>query len=781
MVYQKKRQIKKGYEMIQCSLESGNQLGISKPKENGKGCKIWNTTEHSDIHIIPKYERSTKLEKGMIDLNALNVLMVKPGSVLIHLMNFKGFELNLFDDSTNLTNQELKIKLSLNFNDFDFFLGEKKIVSCQDFIEATNSSNNPRSILQVSSIIYIYKIIIYLTETKNKLCPLAWKNFSADKINIYGENSFYSKRVLSFSNETFPNLNSRIVFLTINVPNVELDTSFLHPDVFSKLKMIVFEVKVNFHPDVFIKMDYLVKIFIRKNYLKSTMHSSGIEWIKNLNRDINLDTNNLSQVYYHRERLKSVCFECISPIHLFIDLFPEEDFCLYRDFPINQLVTIIHDCDNIYILEYTLDIEIPCTYLWITRSYKSLVKIMANKTSKISIDYLLNSSDFKSIEKCNFEQKLQLCNKSNFVPKYINTYYDIKIAVYITQIILNILSYMLPIFGIVTNLLVIITISSKKNKEEFKDIKQYEYLRMNSICNCLILLIHMISWLNECIYPFQVFCPIIRKTIFMQWFKIIVQETFMTALKFMNNFTYVGFAFNRISLIGKDHNKMVKFMSDLGIKKYIVFSLFISFGLSVIKVFEYDINPGFALFSYPISYDYNYARFKQPNSIFYIFSFISDLFNHVVFLLINLAIDIGLIVKLRQTLNEMLEKAKVYSTKAQQEAKNKENENVMNNARSMIIWNTSLNLILKLPSALYSFFYLYAHVLKPNINDHLVFFDFFFYVCIEADFCNMFIQLSDFLYFICISIQLFFYKHYDKKFAQSFKKVFVDMKAKTNS
>lgn len=51
--------------------------------------------------------------------------------------------------------------------------------------------------------------------------------------------------------------------------------------------------------------------------------------------------------------------------------------------------------------------------------------------------------------------------------------------------------------------------------------------------------------------------------------------------------------------------------------------------------------------------------------------------------------------KLRQTLNEMLEKAKKYGTKAQQDSKQKENENAMNNAVSMVIWNTSLNFVFK--------------------------------------------------------------------------------------
>ena len=254
----------------------------------------------------------------------------------------------------------------------------------------------------------------------------------------------------------------------------------------------------------------------------------------------------------------------------------------------------------------------------------------------------------------------------------------------------------------------------------------------------------------------------------------------MTSLRFMNNFTYIGFAFNRVSLIGKDHNKLVKFMSDMAVKKYIAFTVFISIGLSIVKVFEFDINPGMALDSYPISNNFKFSHSITPYIVFNILNFISDLMNHFIFLLVNLAVDVGMIVKLRQTLNEMLEKSKSYNTKTQQEAKKKDSENAMSNARSMIIWNTSLNLLLKSPSAFYSLIYFYRAFIRSNLLNHPIFLNFFRHVCVDSDFCNMIVLLSDFLYFVCISIQLFFYKHYDKKFSQSFRRIFANNKSNLN-
>ena len=189
----------------------------------------------------------------------------------------------------------------------------------------------------------------------------------------------------------------------------------------------------------------------------------------------------------------------------------------------------------------------------------------------------------------------------------------------------------------------------------------------------------------------------------MQYFKIIVEEVLMTALKFMNNFTYIGFAFNRISLIGKDHNKLVKFMSELGIKKYIGVTFFISIGLSVIKFFEYDINMIFPMFEYPISFEYANLLANNLNPTIYILNFISDLFNYFILLIVNFAIDIGMIIKLRETLKEKLEKSKEFNNQAQQEKKRVESETAMENTRSMLIWNISLNLLLKLPATFFIF------------------------------------------------------------------------------
>lgn len=60
-----------------------------------------NTTHFDSLVIRPKYEGSIKLEKGMIDLSDIIelIIMINYTDFKVFVQHFKGFEMNLFDDS----------------------------------------------------------------------------------------------------------------------------------------------------------------------------------------------------------------------------------------------------------------------------------------------------------------------------------------------------------------------------------------------------------------------------------------------------------------------------------------------------------------------------------------------------------------------------------------------------------------------------------------------------------------------------------------------------------
>ena len=760
---------------LKCLLTSESRLRFNKSAINPsqKECQTLKTDGHLQIYIRPKRQGSIRLKRETIDLKDLFSYFNASKSVLVAFQFFKGFQINLFndkDDSFSSEQHHNKIAIC-SYSDLNFYSGEKLLRTCDDFMAATNST---RSIFQLLSKMSDNEISIKLAETKTPICPLVFKDFRIQTLWLFGQNSFYSRSVLWFENSTkIGRLNSNIIHLEINIDNANLDFNFLNPFVFESVKAIYIYGKVKkIDPKLFSTFKNITFLYLKLEYFRNLMHNNGLEWLKNINSDINVDLNNQTEIAENiQKRLKYIYHDCVKFPSL-DEVFPDEDFCLYADFPLSQFILVLKS--RVELTHFGNNFS--CTYLWITRLYELIIPAFPPGTNihEILIN-LLESDEYKSINRCRFADRINLCNRSTFKAKHIKTIYELGEEMILTEAVINILSYVMCVFGLVTNILIIVTISSKSNTAEFKEFKQYDYLRLNSICNCAILAIHLASWLNKCVYPFQVFCPVIRKLVFFQYFKIVVGEMLMSALQFMTNFTYLAFAFNRISLIGKEHNKLVKFMSDVALWKYVAVSLFVSILMSVGKFFEYDINQGLTTFTYPISYDYfSSVLSSPPNPALFIVNFISDVLNHFVLLLLNAAVDVGMIVKLRRTLREKFEKAKVYSTLEQQEKRISDNESVVNNVIAMVILNTTFNVALKLPTASYSFIYLFYSIsrLLPPLASSASFVSFFNRFCIGASFCDMLFQLAGFLYLLSISVPFFFYKHYDKKFNVAFRRRF---------
>ena len=294
----------------------------------------------------------------------------------------------------------------------------------------------------------------------------------------------------------------------------------------------------------------------------------------------------------------------------------------------------------------------------------------------------------------------------------------------------------------------------------------------------MILVINILSWMTECFYPFEVFCPEIRKVVFIQFFKIIFNECLTTTFRFMLNFSYVAFALNRIGVISKDKNKLVKFMCDLGIKKYIVFSLFISAGLSAMKFFKYEINYDNPTMNYPISNEWdifqvNEKKFQIFDDAFFIVNTISDIINYFLFVLICIIIDIYMVVKLRNALADKMQKIeRLYtdSNKSKLESTQKENEDAENKAIQMVVINTAIGLLFKMPVSIIPIINVYAEFYfkkSENVSSHPAFGQFYSSL-FHNGFYSQISDLADFLFVISISIQFFIYIRFDKKFQTAF-------------
>ena len=414
IIRQKIRHVSTNKKCIRCLLNDGSRLTFNKSIENiaKNACKKLETNDINDFYLRPKKEGSIKLDKEMIDLKGLIgfVWINNYTFINIYIQFFNGFDLDLYDDSIDMDNGldleyylyilKMRSKFILEFSSLNFYLGEKKITTCEELIE---TRSNTKSIFQIASRL-TNNLGLFLAEYKNKMCPLLFKNTYILKLVIVGEKSFYSNKILSFSNHTIKDLKATIKTLEIYVNNIELNTDLLHPDVFNKVMLMKVFTKVNkIHPYLFLELYKVAQIHLQNVYLRSLMHNSGIEWIKNINKNISCNLENLDQSIEYMRLLKFIILECFNnpgspPL---VDIFPDEDFCLYNEYPINQMVVISESCRELQLAPG----KISCTYLWITRSYKYFANIFeSGSIERIMMERILNSSDYKSISECNFEK-----------------------------------------------------------------------------------------------------------------------------------------------------------------------------------------------------------------------------------------------------------------------------------------------------------------------------------------------------------------------------------------
>ena len=509
------------YKYISCLIQSGSKIGFKKSATNdtkiNRNCKSLKEIVFDMYFKTSRYYPS-KFYKNAVDFKEFLGFMSENSDVFFKLEfhSFKGFDLNLFDQN-DISNKNYTHTINLACIEcvFEFYNEEKRIETCEEMRKAVGL-NGPRSIFQIPSA-FLNSIVteLILSEYKTKICPLVFKNLKLEYISIKGYNSFYSRRVLIFSNDTFSNLNSNINTLFIDIANVNLDLNFLNPSVFGNSQRLELSNKVNsIQSDLFMKMNNISTITIEQEYFRSLIHNGGIEWIKNINKGLNVnisDSNDLKRNSHHIKYIdiqESYTIVNIAPID---SVFPEEDFCLYKDYPFNQLVYIMKT--RIGVSNCSSRIKLTCTFIYLFQYHEKSLQFFDQYLYQeiYWINCLLGLEDFKSLSKRNFEQRINKCNKSEFSVKPISTTFELTERVIIIKSVILFLSCLIAIFGIVTNILVIVTISCKENKAEFKGLKQYSYLRIYSVINCFILFIYLTKWINRCEFPYQVFCPLIRK------------------------------------------------------------------------------------------------------------------------------------------------------------------------------------------------------------------------------------------------------------------------------
>jgi hypothetical protein len=409
----------------------------------------------------------------------------------------------------------------------------------------------------------------------------------------------------------------------------------------------------------------------------------------------------------------------------------------------------------------------------------------------------MNASFQETIENCDFNKRLILCNIKTTVQTdedeerlfYIN---DWETLSKYSDLILSF--YLNPIFSIISilfSLLIIIILSSKEIPKEMN--RMYTYLRINSVLNIIFISIRLFKLIDTCLSQDFICRTIHSKSERIQYFKIIFIHIIGNIFQSASNLTHITYTLSRFITVSNHKSFYLTFIHKISYTKYLVVILLFSFIINIHIFFEFSIfketSLTFQLKSFDVDKfniykqepfdDYKENFIQSEYLILDIFQYIKIIFSDIFYILVSFIIDLFLFlfVKKSMTKKERLTVSFVASVNRvvldisrfqnNEQEKEKKINSLKNRISSMIIINGINFLIFRLPIAILSFYgFIFRYDSqekkhKPDLTMYLI--------CRFFRFC---ISLNGFCYLIYLNsfiIQFFIFYKLDKNFKKGFK------------
>ncbi len=581
-------------------------------------------------------------------------------------------------------------------------------------------------------------------------------------------NSLIFKNQLEFIkiNDTTP-LNSNpknVFFVTLQLQYETLNDKLFNKHVFANTEVLsVSGILSTIEEELFRDFNRIRVLFISIENLKSFFHS-GTKWMNGLNYNLNVDLKN--GIPFNQLENRGLTLQLNHSISYFSHeyKYPDEDMCLFRDFPHEKLIFPL--------IVFTSKFDCTCTILWLIKYYNLYYKEDFSDFRFESTGYFgtpnypnLSAQICFGSKFCEFDGMFNKCEKvtiekqksSPIFGGYMTNYYALKWTQYIIEVFFKSTFCLL---GILTNLINILVINNGKKKKHFKPV-MYKHLLINSVFNILFCLIHVFSLMNICIFSRTSFCSSIYKYESVQYFKIIGVYFFGSSIRLSANISYIFLCLTRffLSTSSNEPNKYFEKINTMNLKYFYSFVVFFSCSLSSFKIFEYSATDWYSFITvyFPLDkYGINVCdksinkttSFALRCDLFPVLNWISNFINNVLFLILTVIIDVLLI----RFSNNMLEgKRKVTTNEKLLEEAIKYKEKV----NKMIVTNGSIFLLSHMPEFI-------ATLLVVTLKKSLSFFCYNYFTCTEL------IDIAESFSVISMSLSYFVYMKFDKNFQESF-------------
>jgi hypothetical protein len=210
------------YEGVMCDVNEKFEFTFKNPimTTNDEKCFTDNYFNRYNYfnYVIFRWTNDLEiLEKRFNFTNLMSYLSFFKPLVHLILWGVKGFDVRFLDENHYTSENSLISVILLSDCRLNFYHNKKKINSCQDFIDLNLTQIG--SIFQIKFNVkeYTKQIEFRNIEYRNDVCSLVFQNAKIGCVLLNNlVDSFYKKNVLTFSNETYPQLNSDIERVELN-------------------------------------------------------------------------------------------------------------------------------------------------------------------------------------------------------------------------------------------------------------------------------------------------------------------------------------------------------------------------------------------------------------------------------------------------------------------------------------------------------------------------------------------------------------------------------------
>jgi len=354
------------------------------------------------------YAERRVLIEGYLNLNEiLNVLTFTEKSYFttIEIRNALGFS-QTYNQQKFLHADMRNYMIYFTFLNFNFYLNRtlitKEMCKYENFYEK-----------QIDFFWPLNKIYFYEVFYAKPICPYVFLNSNLKYLGLFQitNSLIFKNRFEFFEIDDYPSTinqrrNERILKLEVQIVFDELTSKILCPYVFKYLKTLEIRgAPSTIQTTLFESFTNVEYIIFNIDNLRHFFHR-GIEFMSPLNRDLIVSVDRIIIIQFN-ERINT---------HLTRKyIYPDEDLCLFKEFPHEKLVL---PSINIYD-----EVECSCTLIWLVKKYKfyESLKSASLKTNTVRPLYnvLVGSIKFQYVIFFTlFRYKVNLCKISKI---YENT------------------------------------------------------------------------------------------------------------------------------------------------------------------------------------------------------------------------------------------------------------------------------------------------------------------------------------------------------------------------